>query len=264
MMMVAQPKPAMHNSEALLQVSAIAHSFSGLKVLSDVNLIAQHHQVVGLIGPNGSGKTTLFNIISGFLRPKVGEVRIDGKNINQHSVQMRSLLGLQRTFQIPKVFENMTVIENVMMGAHAETHAGLLSTMLALPHATKEMAAVKLSAGEICERFGIAHLADEKAGELPAGRRRIVELARAYKARPRLLLLDEPSSGLSAPEVDDLRHWIRVFADEGITIVLVSHDMGLMNVCDIVHVLYFGCIIATGPMAVIREDPAVRDAYLGI
>ena len=263
MTMVAATKPGVHDSEPLLQVSAIAHNFGGLKVLTHVNLIARHRQVVGLIGPNGSGKTTLFNIISGFLHPKAGEVRVDGKDITQHSVQMRSLLGLLRTFQIPQVFEHMTVIENVMMGAYAASRAGILPTMLALPRATKELAAVRSSAGDICERFGIAHLAEEKAGELPAGMQRVVEIAPAYQAKPRLLLLDEPSSGLSAPEVEDLRHWIRVFAEEGITIVLVSHDMDLMNVCDIVHVLYFGSIIATGPMAVIREDSSVRDAYLG-
>lgn len=251
------------HARPLLEVSGVAHNFGAHRVLTDVTLSAREHEIVGLIGPNGSGKTTLFNIVSGFLRPRGGEIRIDGKDVTRDTIQSRSRSRLLRTFQTPKVFEHMTVLENVMMGAHLATRSEMLATMFALPSATRELAGVREAALATCERFGIDHLRDIQTRDLPAGTRRVVELARAHQAKPRLLLLDEPSSGLSAAEIDDLRGWLRIFADEGIAIVLVSHDMGLMGVCDIVHVLYFGRIIATGPMAVIREDPAVRDAYLG-
>lgn len=265
--MTARPSAgALTASEAtppLLSVSGIAHSFGGLDVLNDVDLSARPGEVVGLIGPNGSGKTTLFNIISGFLWPKAGEIRVNGKDVSRHSVQARSRVGLLRTFQTPKVFDHMTVLENVMMGSYAATGAGFLSTMVGLPGARRELDDVRAHALATCKRFGIGQLAAEKAGGLPAGTRRVVEFARAFQAKPQLLLLDEPSSGLSESEVEELRRWIRVLAEEGIGIVLVSHDMGLMDVCDIVNVLYFGRIIAAGPMNVIREDAAVRDAYLG-
>lgn len=251
------------SSEPLLSVQSVAHSFGGLHVLRDVSIGAAAGRVVGLIGPNGSGKTTLFNIITGFLQPKAGTVLLDGRDVTRASVQVRSRAGLLRTFQTPKVFEHMSVLENVMMGSHAATHGGFLATMFALPGPRAELAAVRRQAMETCEKFGISSIMAARSGGLPAGLRRVVELARSYQARPRLLLLDEPSSGLSAPEVEDLRRWIRMLADEGMGIVLVSHDMGLMNVCDEVNVLYFGRIIATGSMEEIRADEAVRNAYLG-
>ncbi|MDO9413893.1 MAG: ABC transporter ATP-binding protein [Pseudolabrys sp.] len=258
------PAPVTAKSARLvLDVQGVAHRFGGLRVLEDVNIAAPESQIVGLIGPNGSGKTTLFNIITGFIRPRSGTVSVNGRDVAQDSIQQRSRDGLLRTFQTPKVFDHMTVLENVMMGMHAHTSSGVLATMFAMPSARRELASTRASALQTCERFGIAHLAATRAGELPAGLRRVVELARAHQAKPKLLLLDEPSSGLSGPEIDTLRGWIRVFASEGTTVLLVSHDMGLMDVCDVVNVLYFGRVIATGPMAAIRDDQKVRDAYLG-
>lgn len=248
---------------ALLRVDNVAHAFGGLKVLTDVSFDADGRGVVGLIGPNGSGKTTLFNIMSGFLRPRAGRVTLAGGDITAHSVQQRSRAGLLRTFQTPKVFDHMSVLENVMTGAYAHSHAGMIGSMLALPSARRELSDVRQSARQVCHRFDLDRLIDRKAGSLPAGQRRVVELARAYHARPKVLLLDEPSSGLSTPEIEELRRWIERLSAEGITIVLVSHDMGLMSVCARVHVLYFGRIIASGPMDEIRADKAVRDAYLG-
>lgn len=247
----------------MLDVAGLAHSFGGLQVLTDVSFDVGTGGIVGLIGPNGSGKTTIFNIVSGFLRQKAGSITLSGEEISDRSVQRRCRAGLLRTFQTPKVFEHMTVLENVMTGAHPHTSAGFLATMLRLPAARAEFVAARSSALEVLARFGIERLADARAGKLPAGQRRVVELARAYHARPRILLLDEPSSGLSTDEVEELRAWIRMLADEGMTILLVSHDMGLMAVCDRVHVLYFGRIIASGTMDEVREDPRVREAYLG-
>lgn len=255
---------ALESAGIQLRVSGVAHSFGGLKVLTDVSFdVGGGHGIVGLIGPNGSGKTTLFNIVTGFLRPKVGRILLDGVDITAKSVQERSRAGLLRTFQTPRVFDHMSVLENVMMGAYAQTTAGILATMFSLPSARAELKGVREFAFDICRKFEIDRLADEKAGSLPAGLRRVVELARAYHAKPRVLLLDEPSSGLSTPEIEVLKGWIGMLAAGGVTIVLVSHDMGLMKVCDLVHVLYFGKIIATGPMSVIQENQDVRDAYLG-
>lgn len=255
--------PLPERSGGTLQVTNIAHAFGGLEVLADVTFDAYGPGVVGLIGPNGSGKTTLFNIMSGFLKPKSGRVSLDGKDITGQSVQDRSRSGLLRTFQTPKVFDHMSVLENVVMGAYAHSRAGMFSTMLSLPSARKELTSLQDMAREVCHRFELDRLIDEQAGSLPAGQRRIVELARAYNARPRVLLLDEPSSGLSTPEIEELRQWIERLSSEGMSIVLVSHDMGLMSVCARVHVLYFGRIIASGPMDEIRENQSVRDAYLG-
>jgi ABC-type branched-subunit amino acid transport system ATPase component len=219
--------------------------------------------ISGLIGPNGSGKTTLFNITSGFLVPDGGEVLFESKPISRLSVDARSRAGLLRTFQTPKVFGHMSVAENIAMGLYSDTRAGFFASMLCTPAARAEYVRMLDAANDMVERFGLGHVRHAKAGDLPAGQQRIVELARARMAEPRLLLLDEPSSGLSQAEVRDLRQWIELLAEEGITIFLVSHDMGLMEVCTEVHALYFGKIIASGSMAQIQADSAVRDAYLG-
>lgn len=248
---------------ATLELSGIAHSFGGLKVLTDVNFSVPQGRIVGLIGPNGSGKSTCFNIVSGFLRPKAGKVLLSGRDIAADSIQARTRHGLMRTFQTPKVFERMSVLENVMVGLHKDGRCGILASMLRTPAARRELDALRESATQCCHKFGLGKLLDSPTGRLPAGQRRIVELARAYVGSPRLLLLDEPSSGLNTEEIEQLRRWITTLNAEGVTILLVSHDMGLMTVADTVHALYFGEIIASGPMAAIQANPRVREAYLG-
>jgi ABC-type branched-subunit amino acid transport system ATPase component len=205
----------------------------------------------------------LFNIASGFLIPAAGEIRLESRAITGDSVPARSRAGLIRTFQTPKVFGHMTVAENVAMGLYMETRAGFAAAMLRTPGERREYRHIEAEAEKMMDRFGLTPLRDVRAGELPAGQQRIVEIARARMAAPRLLLLDEPSSGLSHDEVQMLSRWIEELAAEGITILLVSHDMGLMSVCQQVHALYFGKIIASGTMADIQADPAVREAYLG-
>lgn len=251
-------------STSLLHLDGIAQHFGGLSVLSNVIFSVQAGSITGLIGPNGSGKTTCFNIISGFLRPASGRVSLDGHDITELGVQERSRRGMLRTFQTPKVFEHMSVIENVMVGCHQATHSGMLSTMFRTSSARREFAETRQQADEVCEKFNLRRVENTKAGQLPVGQRRIVELARAYIARPRLLLLDEPSSGLSSVEIEALREWIVTLNAEGLTILLVSHDMGLMSVANIVNVLYFGEVIATGSMDAIQQNARVRDAYLGM
>jgi ABC-type branched-subunit amino acid transport system ATPase component len=248
---------------ATLELSGIAHSFGGFKVLTDVNFTVPEGQVVGLIGPNGSGKSTCFNIVSGFLRPKAGKVLLCGRDIASDSIQARTGQGLMRTFQTPKVFERMSVLENVMVGLHKDGRSGILASMLRTPAARRELDQLREAAERCCRKFGLGQHLDTPTGRLPAGQRRVVELARAYVGSPRLLLLDEPSSGLNTEEIEQLRGWIATLNQEGITILLVSHDMGLMTIADTVHALYFGEIIASGPMAAIQAHPRVREAYLG-
>ncbi|HMO45174.1 MAG TPA: ABC transporter ATP-binding protein [Rubrivivax sp.] len=249
---------------ATLQLQGLAHSFGGLKVLQQVNIDVPAGRLVGLIGPNGSGKTTCFNIASGFLRQKAGRVLLDGADISAASVQERSRAGLVRTFQAPKVFEHMTVLENLMVGAHKSTRTGVLAAMLGTRGSRAELAATRADAERCAQRFGLEALLTTRAGLLPAGQRRIVELARACIGRPRALLLDEPSSGLNSEEIEVLRRWIVELNRDGLTVFLVSHDMGLMTVCDVVHVLYYGEIIASGSLAEVQADPRVREAYLGV
>lgn len=247
-----------------LRLEGLAHSFGGLQVLKQVNLDVPAGRLVGLIGPNGSGKTTCFNIASGFLRQVAGRVLMDGVDISASGVQQRSRAGLVRTFQAPKVFEHMTVLENLMVGAHKSTRTGVLAAMLGTRGSRAELAATRADAEQCAERFKLHALLATRAGLLPAGQRRIVELARAFMGRPRVLLLDEPSSGLNSAEIEVLRRWIVELNQDGLTVFLVSHDMGLMTVCDTVHVLYFGEIIASGSLAHVQDDARVREAYLGI
>ncbi len=257
------PVSSLASQPALLEIRNIAHSFGGMVVLRDVCFSVAQGKITGLIGPNGSGKTTLFNIASGFLRPKAGDLLLNTQTITSCSVQQRSCLGLVRTFQTPKVFQHMSVRENIEMGFYASTRAGFISTMFATPAARRERLEMREKAEKTATKFDITHLLDMTAGELPAGQQRIVEIARAYMNAPSLLMLDEPSSGLSSDEVRLLRQWIETLSAEGITILLVSHDMGLMSVCHDVHALYFGKIIASGSMSAIQADPTVREAYLG-
>ncbi len=247
-----------------LVLQGIAHSFGGLQVLRKVDIEVPAGRLVGLIGPNGSGKTTCFNIASGFLRQNAGRVLLDDQDISTSSVQARSRAGLVRTFQAPKVFDQMTVLENLMVGAHKSTRTGILGAMLGTRGARAEQAATREQAERCAHRFGIEALLHTRAGLLPAGQRRIVELARACMGQPRVLLLDEPSSGLNSEEIEVLRRWIRELNRDGLTVFLVSHDMGLMTVCDTVHVLYYGEVIASGSLAHVQDDPRVREAYLGV
>ncbi len=250
--------------QPLLKVEHVGHSFGGLHVLKDVNFEVGSGRIVGLIGPNGSGKTTCFNIVSGFLPPRAGVVSFAGADCTRHSVQERNRRGLVRTFQTPQVFGHLTVLENLMVGRHKRTTAGVLADMLRTPGAQRDAAAMRENAHAASRRFGLDALLDRPAGTLPAGQMRMVELARACIGEPSLLLLDEPSSGLNSSEIELLRNWIQELNRGGLSILLVSHDMGLMTVAQRVHVLYFGEIIASGPMDDIQRDPRVREAYLGV
>jgi ABC-type branched-subunit amino acid transport system ATPase component len=249
--------------QPLLEVCGLGHAFGGLSVLRDVSFSVPKGSITGLIGPNGSGKTTCFNIMSGFLAPRSGHVHFDAQDLTTATVQQRSRCGMVRTFQAPQVFRHLTVLENLMVGCHKRTANGPLADMLRLASSRRSLQRMEADSRAIARRFGIEALLDRSAGALPAGQMRMVELARACVGEPRLLLLDEPSSGLSSSEIDTLHEHIQRLNADGLTILLVSHDMGLMNVAHRVNVLYFGEIIASGSMAEIQCHPRVRDAYLG-
>ena len=249
---------------ALLEVRRISRSFRGLQVLRGVSFSVESGAVVGLIGPNGAGKSTLFNIVSGFLPPDDGDVIYDGADISRRSVPARSYAGLVRTFQTPQVFRHLSVRENLMAGCYKQTHSGVLANLLGTPGSREESRRMRRSADEACEEFGLTTVRDRAAGELPAGQQRLVELARAAIGQPRLLCLDEPSSGLNTEEVGQLMSALRRLNEQGITILLVSHDMDLVTVAPIIHVLCFGEIIASGPLGEVQGDARVREAYLGV
>jgi len=253
----------MNGAPSILSLQQVGHDFGGLVVLDSVTFKVPKGGIVGLIGPNGSGKTTLFNIVSGFLSHRRGDVLYGDSEQRGRSIQQRSNAGLVRTFQTPQVFEQMTVIENIMVGACKRTHSGVLEDLLRLPRSRRDMAQIRDEAEAVCDKFELRSLRDLRAQSLSAGQRRILELARAVIGRPLLLMLDEPSSGLNSDEIANLRAWIEQLNREGISILLVSHDMELMSVANQVHVLYFGAIIASGSMGEIQRNPQVRDVYLG-
>lgn len=251
-------------SASLLSLRDVRHSFRGLHVLKGVQLEFAPGDFVGLIGPNGAGKSTLFNIVSGFLNPSAGAVIFDGAELVNCSVQERSRRGLVRTFQTPQVFGGMTVLENLMVGWHKQTRSGVVGNLFRSRQSTREYKAAKQAATNMLHRFRLNHVAHQRAANLPAGLQRMLELARACIAKPRLLLLDEPSSGLNSEEIGQLKGTLNQLNGEGIAILLVSHDMTLVDAARTIHVLCFGEIIANGSMAAIRDDARVREAYLGV
>ena len=254
----------MADAAPLLALQGVGHGFGGFTVLRDVAFDVPAGRRTGLIGPNGSGKTTLFNIVTGYISPLQGNVLYEGKPLAGLSVQERSRRGLVRTFQTPQVFEHMTVLENVMVGCCKVTRSGMVGDLLRIGSSRAQLARIRELAEAACERFELSPLRARLARDLTAGQRRILEIARAVVGRPRLLLLDEPSSGLNDEEIEQLRLWITRLNQDGMTILLVSHDMGLMAVADTVHVLNFGQIIVSGPMEEIQRDARVREVYLGV
>jgi ABC-type branched-subunit amino acid transport system ATPase component len=251
-------------TDDILRLEGVGHNFGGLTVLRSVTFPVPDNGIVGLIGPNGSGKTTLFNTISGFLLPRKGTITYRGEVLGSSSIQERSRRGMLRTFQTPKVFENMTVLENIMVGCCKGTHTTILQDLAHSPHATREQHAIEEIADAALRKFDLTALRDTLSSNLTAGQRRILEIARAVVSTPKLLLLDEPSSGLNPDEIDSLRRRIVQLRSEGMSILLVSHDMELMTVTDLVHVLYFGEIITSGSMDEIKSNPRVREVYLGV
>jgi branched-chain amino acid transport system ATP-binding protein len=251
-------------ADALLETKGLHRFFGGLHAVNDVSIAVRQGTIKGVIGPNGAGKTTLFNLIAGTIQPNKGEVFFRDNKITAlkpHAVASR---GIARTFQTTKLFGHMTVLENVMMGRHSRTKCGFISGMLNLPHTWREDKHTKEKAISILKDLGLADYALETACNLPFGRQRLVEFARALAMEPELLLLDEPAAGLNIYETKELARLITWIRDRGVTCLVVEHDMSLvMAICDDVVVLDQGRKIAEGPPRAVQRNPEVIRIYLG-
>jgi branched-chain amino acid transport system ATP-binding protein len=248
---------------SVLEVRDVSVRFGGLTALSAVSLTVPARQVVGVIGPNGAGKTTLLNVLCGFIRPDEGQVLIDDRHYRDLRPHRLAGLGIARTLQGVGLFGGLSALENVMTGANSRAAAGFWSALLGLPRSDRDERRLRQEAREALDRVGAAGVADARPGELSYGMRKRVALARALVAQPKILLLDEPASGLAEDELSELGGLIRELAAET-SLVIVEHHMDLMmSVCDSLVVLDFGKVISRGSPQEVQADPAVTVAYLG-
>ena len=254
-------------ADIILKTENLGISFGGLKAVSEVNLEIKKKQLYGLVGPNGAGKTTIFNILTGVYKPTTGKVFLDGEDITGKTQMVINHKGIARTFQNIRLFNNMTVIRNVLVGLHdqPEFKCSLIDSMLRLPRHFKVEKAMRAKAKEILRVVGLEEERNFLSCNLPYGKQRKLEIARALATNPKLLCLDEPAAGMNPNETEDLAQTIRFIRDHfDMTILLIEHDMNFVSdLCDELTVLSFGTVLSQGKTKDVLQDPKVIKAYIG-
>jgi len=254
----------------ILRVENLTMRFGGVTAVNKMNLTLNKGEIVALIGPNGAGKTTAFNMITGVYKPTEGNIYFLGESGKEQAItgmrpDMIASRGIARTFQNIRLFRDLSVLENVLVACHLRVRSGLLSSVLHLPKARNEEREIAKFSEQLLKEAGLWDLRDAKAGSLPYGNQRRLEIARALATRPRLLLLDEPAAGMNPKESQDLTEFIRELREKyDLTVLLIEHHMQVvMNISKWIHVLEYGNVIAVGTPAEIQANPAVIKAYLG-